>query len=103
MPAVRLPQSVQEIYAAAQLIVDSAYPDLKISPSRQIAQCYDLDRRHVARWLSSIAPLGAVMQVDLVTHAELCLNTSTEHLQSLRPSRVASLIARRSWVGAKAA
>jgi hypothetical protein len=102
MPAVRLPQSVQEIYAASQLIVDSAYPDLKVSPSRKMAQCYDSDRRHVARWLASIAPLGAVMHVDLVTAAELCLNTSSEHLQSLRPSRVALLLARRSWVGTKA-
>ncbi len=103
MPAVRLPQSLQEIHSTARLIVDSAYPDLKLSPSRQMAQCYDSDRRHVARWLASMAPLGAVMQVDLVTSAELCLNTSSEHLQALRPSRVALLIARRSWIGAKAA
>jgi hypothetical protein len=101
MPAVRLPQSIQEIRAAAKLITDTAYPDKASSPSRQLWAAYDGDTRLVAGWLGTIAGLGAIHHVDLVTQAELCLAASSEQLQSLRPSKVASLIARRSWVGAK--
>jgi hypothetical protein len=103
MPAVRLPQSLQEIHAAAKIIADAAYPDLKVSPSPALAKAYEEDRKLVAGWLATLAPLGAITHVDLVTQADLCLAKSHEQLQSLRPGRVASLLARRSWVGAKAA
>ena len=98
MPAIRLPQSHKEIRAAAKIITDTAYIDITGSTSRVIGRGYETDRRLVAGWLAAIAPLGAIMQVDLVTQAELCLNASTEQLQALRPSQVANLIARRYWM-----
>ena|SRR5579885_2129372 len=101
MPAVRLPQSIQEIRAAARVIVDDAYPDHGISLPPKLVRAYQSDQKLVAGWLGTIAPLGAIMHVDLVTQAELCLAASTEQLQALRPSRVATLIARRGWVGAR--
>ena len=101
MPAVRLPQSIQEIQSAAKLIADTAYPDLKVSPSRRLAASYEEDRKLVAGWLATIAPLGAITAVDLITQADHCLAKSHEQLQSLRPGKVANLIARRTWVGAK--
>jgi len=98
MPAVRLPQSLPEIRAAAKVIVNDAYPENGKMLPQKLVKSYDLDRRLVMGWLATIAPLGAIMQPDLVTQAELCLSASTEQLQSLRPSRVATLIARRSWM-----
>ena len=101
MPAVRLPQSIQEMNACARVIVNYAYPDLKVSPSRKLAKEYEEDRKLLVGWLGSIAAFGAIQHVDLVTQAELCLNSSSSQLQALRPSKVASLIARRvSWLGA---
>ena len=102
MPAVRLPQSHKEIRAAAKIITDMAYLDITGSSSRVIARGYESDRRLVAGWLATIAPLGAIMHVDLVTQAELCLSASTEQLQALRPSQVANLIARKYWMRADA-
>jgi hypothetical protein len=98
MPAIRLPQSHKEIRAAAKIITDTAYVDISANTSKVIARGYDADRRLVAGWLATIAPLGAIMQVDLVTQAELCLAASTEQLQALRPSQVANLIARKYWM-----
>ena len=97
MPAVRLPQSIQEIRAAAKVIVNDAYPENGPMLPTKMFKSYDTDKKLVAGWLGTIAPLGAIMYPDLVTQSELCLSASTEQLQSLRPSRVATLIARRSW------
>lgn len=98
MPAIRLPQSHKEIRSAAKIITDMAYLDLSGSNSSLITRGYEADKKLVAGWLATIAPLGAIMQVDLVTQAELCLSASTDQLQSLRPSQVANLIARKYWM-----
>jgi hypothetical protein len=75
-----------------------AYLDISGSSSKIISRGYDSDKRLVAGWLATIAPLGAIMHVDLVTQAELCLAASTDQLQALRPSQVANLIARKYWM-----
>ena len=98
MPAIRLPQSHKEIRAAAKIITDTAYLDFSGSTSNVILRGYEQDKKLVAGWLATIAPLGAIMHVDLVTQAELCLSASTEQLQALRPSQVANLIARKYWM-----
>jgi len=98
MPAVRLPQSHKEIRAAARIIADTAYSEIDVNTARVITRGYENDKKLVAGWLAKIAPLGAIMHVDLVTQAELCLSSSTEQLQALRPSQVANLIARKNWM-----
>jgi hypothetical protein len=75
-----------------------AYLDMSGSTSNVISRGYETDKKLVAGWLATIAPLGAIMQVDLVTQAELCLAASTDQLQALRPSQVANLIARKYWM-----
>jgi hypothetical protein len=98
MPPVRLPQTHNEIRAASKIITDMAYLDLEANVSPVIARGYESDRKLVAGWLSTLAPLGAIMHVDLVTQAELCLSASKDQLQALRPSQVANLIARKYWM-----
>lgn len=100
MPAVRLPQSIQEINAAAKQIVDTAYPDLTASGSTKLFKDYEADQKLVAGWLATIAALGALSHPDLVTQAAHCLSQSSSQLHALMPGRIALILNRRTWVKA---
>lgn len=102
MPAIRLPQSIQEINAAAKQIVDTAYPDLTASGSTQLFKDYESDRKLVAGWLATIAGLGAISHQDLITQSAQCLSKSSVQLHALMPGRIALILNRRTWVKASA-
>ncbi|MEA2553806.1 MAG: hypothetical protein QOJ65_1982 [Fimbriimonadaceae bacterium] len=94
---------MQQINAAAKMVVDLAYPDRLMYKQPHLVNSYLKDKELIVGWFTALCPLGAITQLDLISYVNLCINAGSEQLQSLRPLQVVNLISRRSWVYAQSA